>query len=137
MKRFLLTAMVALICLAAGNGDFSGGEIFLEVDNSDIIVRHVEDFVNCGLKFHSVVDKHESILTVREANNGGLACCTCSMELVTTIYDLNPGTYTVEVYNWNQSIYYGGGEVFVPVSNTVKLLPPSSFDSSQSGCLTE
>jgi len=59
------------------------------------------------------------------------------MELVTTIYDLVPGVYTVEVYNWDGSTFYGGGEIEVPGMKGVTFSSIPPFDYAQSGCLPE
>jgi hypothetical protein len=86
--------------------------IIITVSGDDITVLHVDAFYNCCFEITTEVVQVEYDINLYEHTSGDPCYCLCYYDLETTIYDLLPGTYTINVYN-DQGEYVGGGTVTI------------------------
>jgi hypothetical protein len=87
--------------------------IIITVSGDDITVLHVDAFYNCCLNITTEVVQQGYVINLYEDEWGDDPCyCLCYYNLETTIYDLLPGTYTINVYN-DLGEYVGGGTVTI------------------------
>jgi len=86
--------------------------IIITVSGNDIIVRHIDAFYNCCFEISVEVVQDGNVFNLYEHTSGEPCYCMCYFDITTTIYDLEPGTYTINVYN-AEGEYVGGGTVTV------------------------
>lgn len=83
--------------------------IIITVSGNDVTVLHADAYYNCCLNISTQVQQEGYAINLYEDEWGDNPCyCLCYYDLETTIYDLEPGTYTISVYN-DQGQYVGGG----------------------------
>lgn len=86
--------------------------IIITVSGNDIIVLHKDAFYNCCFEISVEVVQDGNVFNLYEHESGEPCYCMCYFDITTTIYDLEPGTYTINVYN-AQDEYVGGGTVTI------------------------
>jgi hypothetical protein len=83
--------------------------IIITVNGNNITVMHADALYNCCLNIDTEVVQQGFVINLYEDEWGEDPCyCLCYYDLETTVYDLLPGTYTINVYN-DQGEYVGGG----------------------------
>lgn len=83
--------------------------IAIIVSGNDITVFHFDAFYNCCLTVTTEVAQEGYVINLYEHESGDNPCyCLCYYDLETTIYDLEAGTYTINVYS-AEGEYVGGG----------------------------
>jgi hypothetical protein len=93
--------------------------IIITVSGNDIIVLHKDAFYNCCFQISVEVVQNGSVFNLYEHESGNPCWCMCYFDITTTIYDLEPGTYTINVYN-AEGEYVGGGTVTIQ-----RTIPPA------------
>lgn len=86
--------------------------IILTVSGNDIIILHKDAFYNCCYAISVEVVQQGNVFNLYEHESGDPCFCMCYFDITTTIYDLNSGTYTINVYN-AEGHYVGGGTVTI------------------------
>ncbi len=86
--------------------------IIITVSGNDIVVLHKDAFYNCCFEISAEVVQDDNVFDLYESESGDPCYCMCYFDITTTIYDLDPGTYTINVYN-AEGEYVGGGTVTV------------------------
>jgi hypothetical protein len=89
--------------------------IIITVSGNDIIVVHKDAFYNCCFEISVEVVEDGNVFNLYEQTSGDPCYCMCYFDVTTTIYDLEPGTYTINVYNADGE-YVGGGTVTIQQS---------------------
>ena len=87
-------------------------EIIITVSGNDIIVLHKNAFYNCCSTLWTVVTQDGNIFRIDEFEDEPWCYCMCYRNITTTIYDVPPGTYLIEVYN-KYGEYVGGDSVTI------------------------
>jgi len=82
--------------------------IIITVSGNNITVLHADAFYNCCFQITTEVVQTDSVINLYEHTSGEPCFCMCYFDLTTTIYNLDPGTYTINVYNADGE-YVGGG----------------------------
>jgi len=93
--------------------------IIITVSGNDIIVLHKDAFYNCCFQISVEVVQNGNVFNLYEHESGNPCWCMCYFDITTTIYDLEPGTYTINVYN-AEGEYVGGGTVTIQ-----RTIPPA------------
>jgi hypothetical protein len=86
--------------------------IIITVSGNDVVVLHKDAFYNCCFEISVDVVQDDNVFNLYESESGDPCYCMCYFDITTTIYDLEPGTYTINVYN-AEGEYVGGGTVTV------------------------
>ncbi len=86
--------------------------IIITVSGNDITVLHADAFYNCCFEITTEVEQMDHVINLYEQTSGDPCYCMCYFDVVTTIYDLDPGTYTISVYNADGE-YVGGGTAII------------------------
>ncbi len=86
--------------------------IIITVSGNDIIVLHKDAFYNCCFQISVEIVQDGNVFNLYEEESGDPCYCMCYFDITTTIYDVEPGTYTINVYNADGE-YVGGGTVTV------------------------
>ena len=86
--------------------------VIITVSGNDIIVLHKDAFYNCCFEISVEVVQDGDVFNLHEHESGDPCYCMCYFDITTTIYDVEPGTYTINVYN-AEGEYVGGGTVTV------------------------
>jgi hypothetical protein len=86
--------------------------IIITVSGDDIVVMHKDAFYNCCYEISVEVVQNGNVFNLYEHESGNPCWCMCYFDVTTTIYDLEAGTYTINVYN-AQDEYVGGGAVTI------------------------
>jgi hypothetical protein len=105
---------------------FSPDSIIIQITGNDLKITHQDAYYNCCFTIKPEVLIESSDIKVYEKETGEPCKCMCYFDLVTNIYDLPSGTYTISVYN-SQGNYVGGGEAIIPSFYLI--------DYTQSSCL--
>jgi hypothetical protein len=84
--------------------------VIITVSGNDIMVVHKDAFYNCCFEISVEVVQNGNMFNLYEHESGNPCWCMCYFDITTTIYDLEPGTYTINVYN-AEGQYVGGGTV--------------------------
>ena len=134
MKRSILTVLLATFAFGFSGGALSTGWIEFEVSGNDITVIHRDAEVNCCFRFVSRVELEGSVLDVMEKLVGGTCCCICMMDLTTTIRDLEPGSYTVRVWDWSGTELFDEADLEVPGRKVGNEDQDPEFEYGQSTC---
>jgi hypothetical protein len=82
--------------------------IIITVSGRNITVLHADAFYNCCFEITTEVVQVEYEINIYEHTSGDPCYCMCYWDVSTTILDLLPGTYTINVYNADGD-YVGGG----------------------------
>ena len=88
-------------------------EILITVSGHDITVLHADAHYNCCFNITTEVVQADFVIDLYEHTSGMECDCLCYFDLSTTIYDLEAGTYTVNVYDADGE-YVGGGTATIP-----------------------
>ncbi len=86
--------------------------IIITVSGNDIMVLHKDAFYNCCFQISVEVVQDGNVFNLYENESGDPCYCMCYFDITTTIYDVEPGTYTINVYD-AEGEYVGGGTVIV------------------------
>ncbi len=86
--------------------------IIITVSGDDITVLHKDAFYNCCFEISVEVIQQDDIFNLYEHTSGEECDCLCYFDISTTICDLEPGTYMINVYNADGQ-YVGGGTVTI------------------------
>jgi hypothetical protein len=86
--------------------------VIIIVSGNDIIVLHMDAFYNCCYEITVEIVQEGNVFNLYEQESGEPCYCLCYFDITTTIYDLEPGTYTINVYN-AEGEYVGGGTVTI------------------------
>ena len=86
--------------------------IIITVSGNDIIVLHKDAFYNCCFEISVEVVQDGNVFNLYEHESGDPCYCMCYFDITTTIYDLEPGSYTINVYN-AEGEWVGGGTVTI------------------------
>lgn len=86
--------------------------IIITVSGNDIVVLHKDAYYNCCFEISVEVVQNGNVFNLYEHESGNPCWCMCYFDITTTIYDLEPGTYTINVYN-AEGQYVGGGTVIL------------------------
>jgi len=86
--------------------------IIITVSGHNVTVLHVDAFYNCCYQITTEVVQVGNVINLHEHTSGTPCFCMCYFNLTTTVYDLQPGTYTINVYNADDQ-YVGGGTVTI------------------------
>jgi len=82
--------------------------IIITVSGHNVTVLHVDAFYNCCYHITTELVQTGNVINLYEHTSGTPCFCMCYFDLPTTVYDLPPGTYTINVYNADGQ-YVGGG----------------------------
>jgi hypothetical protein len=91
--------------------------VIITVSGNDIIVLHKDAFYNCCFEISVEVFQDGNVFNLYEHESGDPCYCMCYFDITTTIYDVEPGVYTINVYN-AEGEYVGGGTVTVQKTTT-------------------
>ena len=105
---------------------FSPDSIIIQVTGNDLQITHQDAYYNCCSILKSEVLIEGFQVKVYEKESGDPCHCMCYFDLVTNIYGLPSGTYTISVYNADGE-YVGGGNAIIPVSNIFDVLKLDFF----------
>jgi hypothetical protein len=86
--------------------------VIITISGNDIIVLHSDAFYNCCVQILVEVVQNGNVFNLYERESGDYCYCMCYFDVTTTIYDLEPGTYTINVFN-AEGEYVGGGTVTI------------------------
>jgi hypothetical protein len=86
--------------------------VIITASGNDIVVLHKDAFYNCCFEISVEVVQNGNVFNLYEHESGNPCWCMCYFDITTTIYDLEPGTYTINVYN-AEGQYVGGGTVTI------------------------
>jgi hypothetical protein len=92
--------------------DSDPDEVIITVSGNDVIVLHKDAFYNCCYTIWVDLVQEGNVFNLYEHESGTPCFCMCYFDITTTIYDLQPGTYTINVYN-AEGEYVGGGTITV------------------------
>jgi len=81
--------------------------IIIYVTGNDITVLHKDAFYNCCYEISVEIVQDGNVFNLYEHESGEPCYCMCYFDITTTIYDLELGTYTINVYN-AEGEYVGG-----------------------------
>jgi hypothetical protein len=87
-------------------------EVIITVSGNDIIVLHRDAFYNCCYTIWVELVQEDNVFSLYEHESGTPCFCMCYFDITTTIYDLQSGTYTINVYN-AEGEFVGGGTVTI------------------------
>ncbi len=132
LRATIPTLLIGLLFAGCQYGTFE-----VEIQSDDLIVTHSDFLFECDLDVIVDVSQSDFVIDIGELYNGDPAKCSCMYENTTTITDLEPGIYLVNVWldNFDELMYT---KIFIiwdvmeqhPVSG-----PEIQYTSETSGCI--
>jgi hypothetical protein len=86
--------------------------IIITVSGHNVTVVHADAFYNCCFEITTTVVQVGDVIDIYEHTSGTPCYCMCYFEVTTTLYGLDAGTYTINVYDADGE-YVGGGTATV------------------------
>ena len=86
--------------------------IIITVSGHNVTVVHVDAFYNCCFEITTTVVQLGEVIDIYEHTSGLPCYCLCYYDVSTTVYALDAGTYTINVYDADGE-YLGGGTATV------------------------
>lgn len=102
-------------CLEMNPPAFHPDEVQLAVEGQNLNILHKSAVTNCCLATKMEVSLGAGKVEVHERESEGIPCpCICTRDLAVTIYNLNAGDYTVQLFKKKQSEPFWSGTVRIP-----------------------
>lgn len=94
-----------------------GGEesMYVDVVGNDLYIHHRNAYMNCCPAFYTTFEFDGDVIRAYEADSLDACDCYCLYNLRSILYDVYPGTWTVELYGvWPRGVLVGVDTVVVP-----------------------